>query len=728
MTQNPVPFSLFPARRCRVPVIQAGEIAECGLACLAMVARYHGHDLDLNGLRQRYAFSGAGVSLSGLLAVAQDLELGGRALRIEMSALPRLRLPAVLHWDMNHFVVLVAVNTKQAVIHDPARGRCVLALEEVSRHMTGVALELTPTQSFEPISARLRMRLSSLWSSAQGAQASLFQVLLLSFVLQIAIFAAPFQLQLVVDDALLNGDANLLVVLALGFGALVLGQAMIEALRNWVIQLMGNTMVFQVMGNIVQHLVRLSAGYFEKRHIGDLMSRMGSLRPIEDALTRGLVMSLVDGVMAMIAVAILFFYSVQLTFVVLGMLALSLLVSLVMIAPFRRAAEEEILAQAKEQTHLIETIRAIGTIKIMGREAERLAHWRNLFAQITNAANSRAKLQVILAAIQQAIAGLQSVVVIYLGASLVISKQGFSVGMLLAFLSFRQTFTDRFMNLVNQWFQFRLLGLHLDRLGDIVAAPAEYEPAKCAPRRFEGHLRLSQVGFRYGATDRPVLSNVDLSIVPEDFIAITGPSGGGKTTLVKLLLGLAEPTSGVIELDSLAATPELWRAWRDSVGYVSQSDCLLNGTIADNIAFFDADLDIGRVHAAAQMAQVHEDILRMPMQYLSLVGDMGSTLSGGQKQRVLLARALYRNPRILVLDEGTANLDPQTEEVIADLIQRLPITRIVVAHRPALIRRARRVLHVAGGTVLEALPGRDAAHDEEPRSASHGQAEMRRPA
>jgi len=278
--------------------------------------------------------------------------------------------------------------------------------------------------------------------------------------------------------------------------------------------------------------------------------------------------------------------------------------------------------------------------------------------------------------------------------------------MLFAFLSFRQTFTDRAIALINEAVQFRLLGLHLDRIADIVTTEAE--PASDAPAiEAKGALRAKNVSFRYGASDAFVLEDVTLAIEPGDFVAFTGPSGGGKTTFVKLLLGLHHPTDGFIEIDGHKAMRESWRAWRANVGVVAQDDRLLSGTVADNIAFFDPDLDMARVQAAAMAAQVHDDIIRSPMQYLSLVGDMGSTLSGGQRQRVLLARALYRQPKILILDEGTANLDERTEEAIAELVAQMTITRVIVAHRPALIRRANRVFHVEGRSIKEISAQRD---------------------
>jgi ATP-binding cassette subfamily B protein RaxB len=363
--------------------------------------------------------------------------------------------------------------------------------------------------------------------------------------------------------------------------------------------------------------------------------------------------------------------------------------------------EEEILARAKEQSHLIETVRAATIIKLMGREAERESAWRNLYAEVTNASISVGKYHLSFAFIQTLLSGLVNVMIIFLGARLILAGEGFSAGMLFAFLSFRNTFNERAVGLINQLVQFRLLRLHLERLSDIVTAVPETETAAVPRLDVRGTIKVRELSFRYGVADQLVLDDVDFEVAPGEFVAITGPSGGGKTTFLKLLLGLHRPTSGTIDLDGRRPDPDLWRAWRAHVGVVSQDDRLLSGTIADNIAFFDPDLDMAKVQAAAAAAQVHDEIMRTPMQYLSLVGDMGSTLSGGQRQRVLLARALYGQPRVLFLDEGTANLDEGTEEAIADLIEKMPITRIVVAHRPALIRRATRVLLVKERRITE---------------------------
>jgi ATP-binding cassette subfamily B protein RaxB len=479
-------------------------------------------------------------------------------------------------------------------------------------------------------------------------------------------------------------------VIALGFGGLALAQAGLEALRNWSLRIYGQLFTFQVTGNLVRHLLRLPAGFFEKRHLGDILSRLGSVQPIQDAITRGLVAALIDGVMAFAAALILFFYSALLAGVVLAGVGLQLCIAVAFYQATRTRMEEEIVAKAKENSFLMESVRAAVTIKLLGREAEREAGWRDAYASVINAGFRTGKLQIGQSFLQSAITGVQAVLVTYLAARMILAGEGFSIGMLFAFLMFRQTFTDRAVGLINQGFQFRLLRLHLDRVADIAANEPE-TAGPVPPIRVKGGIRAEGLAFRYGAGDPLILEEVSLTIAPGGFVAITGMSGCGKTTLIKLLMGLYPPSHGKIELDGQLADAGRWRAWRRHIGFVAQDDRLLSGTLADNIAAFDPDLDMRRVEAAAEAAQVAADIDRLPLRYLSLVGDMGSTLSAGQRQRVLLARALYRDPTILFLDEGTANLDDATEEKLADLVASLRITRIIVAHRPALIRRAEKV-------------------------------------
>ena len=685
-------LNLSRVKRC--PVIIAAEGAECGLACLTMIGRYYGHDIDLNGLRQRFSTSMSGATLRDVMAQADQLGLTSRALRVELDALRQVKIPAILHWDLNHFVVLTRVGAQGATINDPARGARTLSLKELSKHFTGVALELTPASPFATIRARTPVKLNSLWSRSTGFWGAAAQVLALSAALQIATFAMPFQIQLVVDQAIARSDGSLLNVLALGFGALVIVQACLDGLRNWALQAFGNLLTFQMVGNLVRHLLRLPSDFFEKRQVGDILSRVGSTQAIQDALTKGVVSALIDGVMAVIAAVILFVYAPLLAGIVTAAVALNLVAALAFYPSMRARTEELLVASATERTHIMETIRAATTIKLMGGEAQREGRWRNLYARVINTTVSLGRYQINVTLAQTIVTGVSTVLILYLGARSIIAGHGFSVGMLLAFLSFRQTFSDRTMSLINQAVQFRLLDLHLDRLNDIVSAPVEASGEARRVGKVSGALILQGVSFRYGASDPWIFRNIDFEVVAGEFLAITGPSGAGKSTLLKLMLGLQVPTEGQVFLDGQPATPELWRAWRTKVGVVAQDDRLLSGTIADNISFFDPDLDMERVRRAAAQSRIDREIEHKPMQYLSLIGDMGSSLSAGQRQRVLLARALYRDPSALFLDEGTANLDDISEQAIGDLVAGMPITRVIIAHRPELVRRAARVVEI----------------------------------
>jgi len=678
--------------RKRLPVILQTEAMECGLASLTMIAKYYGHDVDLNGMRQKFSVSLKGASLQAIIDMAAALDLGSRALRLDLEHLPQLQLPAILHWDLNHYVVLKKIAGDKVHIHDPALGLKLMSLKQFSEHFTGVALELTPTTNFTKQVAKEKMRLSQLWGRLVGFKRALLQLLILSIVMQLIVLASPFYLQLVVDEVVVKFDAKFLLVLALGFGALAVIQQIASMMREWTILYYGHQMSFQMVANIFKHLIHLPTEFFEKRHIGDVLSRMASTTPIQTALTQSLVAGIIDGLMAVITGIVIFIYSPLLGAIVLASVVLLLMVTSLFYPVLRRTQEETIITQAKENTHMIESIRAATPIKLFSAQSHRISIWRNLFADTINANVAHGKYGIGLNALQGLITGLQTILVVYFGANLILSGEvSFSVGMLFAFMSYRQSFTNSVTSLFNKFIEFRLLGLHLERIADIAHAVPE-TTAMVAPNIQEdavvGHIELRDIWFRYSPADPWVLDDVNLDIKAGDFVALTGPSGGGKTTLLKLMLGLYAPSEGQILVDDHPLTDSNKMAWRRKIGVVMQDDQLLSGTIADNISFFDSQIDMERIYKAALQAQIHTDIVAMPMAYLSMIGDMGSALSGGQRQRVLLARALYKNPQVLFLDEGTANLDADTERVIVDIIASLPITRIIVAHRPEFIQRA----------------------------------------
>lgn len=688
------------SRRMR-PILQS-EGAECGLAAVAMVAAFFGHRVNLSGLRQRFPISMQGATLSDLMGFASALELAPRALRLDLNELGQLQLPAILHWDLNHFVVLESVTAKAATILDPAVGRRVVTLDQVSRHFTGVALELTPTPEFKPVEARVITRLTDLWSRILNYRRAAAQVLILSLALQITALAMPFFMQLTIDQAIAQSDVSVLTLLLFGFLAVFGLNAAIKALRSWVVLALGQSISYQLGGNVVRHLLRLPLQYFESRHVGDLLSRIGSVQPIQSLLTQGLINAVIDAVLAISTLTIMFLISPALGAIVLATTAAFILVGQLIYPALRRRTEEELLARAGEETFLLESMRAIRSIKLFGAETLRENGWRNRYADVVSASYRSRLLGIYLRLSDDIVFGLQFLLVVYFGARQAIDGT-MTIGVLLAFLSYRGSFTASAEALVEQAQQWRLIRLHLERLSDIVGQKREAViVAQPRPGVLAGPaIRADNIRFSYGSTAQPIFDGLSLDIPADGFVAIVGPSGSGKTTLLRILLGLLQPSGGQILIDGMPLGDSSMASWRGRIGAVLQDDHLLTGTIADNISFFGDRVDPDRVAAAARMARIHDEIVQMPMGYHSLIGDMGAALSGGQRQRIMLARALYRDPDALFLDEGTANLDDDNEAAIADMIARLPITRIVVAHRPALIQRASLVLRVEHGKIVE---------------------------
>jgi ATP-binding cassette subfamily B protein RaxB len=690
----------------RLPMVRQAEAAECGLACLAMVASYHGYRTDLNALRRRYPASQNGVTLRALIRVAIHLQLAARPLRIEMHHLAELRLPAILHWDMTHFVVLKSVARKGIVIHDPARGERLISLAEASKHFTGVALELSPTEGFVRQDERRALPFSVFWSELKGSNHALIQVLVLSVALQILVLAAPFYMQITVDEVIARGDVDLLFVLALGFGLLMLVRAATTAIRSLVLLILQNVLHFQLGSRLFHHLIRLPTSFFEKRHIGDILSRFTSLQPIRNLLAEGMIAAVIDGVMALLTLAMIVFYSGLLSVIVAAAIVLYAVVRLALYRTLWTRTEATIQAGAQESSNFIETVRAVQTVKLFNKENERESQWLNRYAEVVSTNVRLGRTKITFAAVNDLIFGFETIISVYLAATLVLSNQ-LTVGMVFAFMAYKQHFIEKSVGLIEKALDFRILGLHLERLSDIALTPLEkgHDKPLSYLRPLRGRIELRNVFFRYAESDPFVLENIDLVIEPGEFVTIMGPSGGGKTTLIKLMLGLIEPTHGELLIDGVPLTTIGARVYRESVAAVMQEDQLLSGSIADNISFFDSEYDAERVMECAQLAGIHDEIMAMPMTFNSLVGDMGSSLSGGQKQRVLLARALYREPRILFLDEGTAHLDGENERLINASLCRLNITRISVAHRSEMASGADRIVNIARtGQSLAAYP------------------------
>lgn len=687
----------------RLPMVLQIEATECGLACLAMVAGYHGHHADLATLRSSFPLSLKGAGLARVVEIAQRLNLGTRALKLDLDQLGQLRLPCILHWNFNHFVVLKEIVGRNAVIHDPAQGICKLSIDVLSRSFTGVALELWPTNGFEPSKAAPRIKLRALLGTVSGLSRSLIQILLLALALEVFALVQPFFLQWVVDDVIVSADRDLLMVLVLGFALLLLMTQATDAIRAWILMYFGTMLNVQWRANVFTHLLSLPVRYFERRHLGDIVSRFGSINAIQHTLTASFLSAVIDGLMTLVTLALMFIYSRVLGCIALAAMTAYGLLRWLWYQPLRRASEEEIVREAKQQSHFLETVRGVKAIKLFNRQAERRARWLSLLVEQINVSLHVQKLQMLYHQLNGLLFGIEGLLIIWLGARMVMDGQ-FTVGALMTFNAYKGQFDSRVGSLIDRYFEVRMLQLQGERLADIVLErPESGTSLRNVPGEtdnFVASIELDAISFRYAEGEPMVLDNVSLVIEPEESVALVGASGCGKTTLINVLLGVLEPTAGKVRVGGLDVERLGLDRLRALVGTVLQDDVLLAGSISENISFFDPQADVQWIAECARLAAIHEDIVVMPMGYNTLVGDMGTVLSGGQKQRVLLARALYKRPKILLLDEATSHLDLQREQQVNTAVSALRMTRVIIAHRPETIASATRVVRLDGGRIV----------------------------
>lgn len=539
--------------------------------------------------------------------------------------------------------------------------------------------------------------------ACNGLWRALTQILLLSLALQVFVVLAPFYMQWVVDQVLVSADRDLLTVLGLGFGLALLLQVGIGLLRGWSVVYLPSRLGLQWMGNVFAHLLKLPLDYFEKRHLGDITSRMSSVQAIQRTLTTSFVEALIDGLMAVVTLGLMLFYSWKLALVTLLAVVLYLVIRAIAYQPVRDRTEQQLIAAAKQQSHLLESLRGMQSLKVAGEESQPRSTYDNLMHDTVNQDVRLARMGLGFNSASHLVFGIERVAVIWIGAILALQNV-FSVGMLIAYLAYKDQFAGRMAALVDKWVEFRMLRLHGERLADIVLTPPEEQEAKpeILPPS-DTHIVVEGLSFRYADGEPWVLRGCSFNVEPGESVAVIGASGCGKSTLVKLMLGLLTPTEGSISVGSHDLQKVGPRSIRSVMGAVMQDDQLFAGSLADNIGFFDPEMDQAGVETAAMLAAVHDEIAAMPMGYHSLIGDMGSSLSGGQKQRIILARALYRNPKLLFLDEATSHLDLTRERQVNDAVKQLKLTKVIVAHRPETIASADRVLVMDHGKIAKEL-------------------------
>lgn len=686
-----------------IPTILQTEATECGLACIAMVAHYYGYESDLISLRRRFPISQKGSNLNQLIQICNQLKLVSRPLKLELEDLNQLKTPCILHWDFNHFVVLTDMSGQKVTILDPAFGKRIMHINEISEHFTGVALEIWPNTDFEKKEEKTQIELKSLIGHVRGLWKSLGQVLVLALALELFSLISPFFMQWVIDHVIVSADQDLLTVLAIGFTILMLLQQLISVLRAWIMIYMSTHLNIQWRANVFNHLLHVPVSYFERRSLGDVVSRFGSIDNIQRTLTSTFLEAILDGIMTVFTLILMFVYSPKLAWIAITTMSLYALIRWIWYAPLKRATEAEIIHAAKQSSHFLETVRGAKTIKLFQRQDLRRSAWLGLLVNQVNAGLTGEKLGLGFRVANGLLFGFENILIIWLGAALVL-EGNFTVGVLMAFIAYKNQFDGRVAGLIDKFIEVKMLKIDTERLSDIVLT----EPEKLFSdhqnndfSQLKNAIEVKNLTFKYSDNDPLILKGINFNIPMQQSVAIVGPTGCGKTTLLNVLLGVFRQNEGEIKVMGHDIDQVGLNAVRDQISTVLQDDLLFAGSIADNISFFDQTPDLEWIYECADIAAIHQDIVNMPMGYQTLVGDIGNMLSGGQKQRILLARALYKKPKILFMDEATSHLDIAKEKEVNAKLKTLNITQIIIAHRPETIATADRVIALEGGLIVE---------------------------
>jgi ATP-binding cassette, subfamily B, bacterial CvaB/MchF/RaxB len=684
------------------PLYLQMEAAECGLACLAMVCAHYGNDVGLDALRKRFDVPRAGMTLQQLRLLAEGMAMTATSIEASVGELKSVGLPFIAHFKQGHYVVVTAVKSSVVSVLDPAEGEKHLSLSQFSELYAGVGLQLSPSPVFRRMAPAPKLELLTFLKSLPDLQGALIKLFIFSVSLECVALLSPYYMQITVDHVMVTADLDLLSILALAFLLLLACQGAFTAMRGWAVSQLTQSVGYQVFSHVNRHLFRLPIEYFLKRQIGDITSRFDSLSQVTQSLTRSSIEILLDGVVCMGSLTMMFVYSTQLGLIATGAALLTIVCKAVVFASSIRIVGEKVHLEARRTSHLIESMRVLHAVKMARVEDIRCSTWSRATHKIFGKALQLDRINLASSTVMVVGSGLSHCAVVWLGANLILSGQ-MSLGMLFAFLAFQANFTNRAAGFFDKSLSLRSLKSHFGRVGDILFTEMEPYAPPGAVQLPDAPVALiaNNLAVRYSANEPFVVRGINFAVEAGKMVCVTGPSGSGKTTLLGGLCGLFPASEGSVQIGGIALTGANRSAVREHVSIVLQYDDLLEGAIEENIAFQKDPIDRDWVMECARLAVVHDDIMRAPKGYKTILGERGNGLSGGQRQRVLIARALYQKPKLLFLDEATSNLDVATERLLLENLRQSGITVVMTAHRPDAIAMCDKVFDLSKNKWLD---------------------------
>ena len=691
---------MFPSKS--VPIIMQQEASECGLACLAMAAQHYGSGISLEELRSRFEVSSRGTSMRDLKQWGDRIGLNARCVEITAEEVSQLRLPAIVHWEGNHWVLVTRVSRgnqlKGAMLHDPATGKRWVSRGELLDKFTGYAVDFEKGVQLQRSTPQPRLQFGHLVRSFPGLGLAVFQLFIVSVILEIIALLTPYYTQIVMDHVLVTGDNDLLVIVAAGTGFLLIFQTIFTAIRGWSGVVLSQSVGYQLYVHVIRHLFKLPINYFLRRQTGDLISRFDSIGQLAQALTRTSIEITLDAIISIGTVIMMFLYSSTLTWLVLSLFLMMMVVKVIVFASSQRVTSERVYLEAKRQSHLIESLRGIHAVKMADAMLTRAQQWSELTKKVQDKNVSTDRINLLSNLIMNTCTGLAHLLVVFLAAKMILANQ-LSIGMLFAFMAYQGSFAARASAFIDRVLWLRTMSVHFDRAGDIVfTKPESPVDLHKTGQPKASTIEVVDLAYRYSAPDEPIFRSVSLKVNAEEMVAIVGPSGTGKTTLLGVLGGLLVPSEGALSYDGERLHGGNILALRKRVAFVFQNDELFEGSIEENISFFSLPIDRDRIKRCAQLACISSEIESWPQQYRTRLSEQGAGISGGQRQRILIARALYLQPSLLIMDEATSHLDVATEKRLLQNMKGLNITIIMSAHRPDAISFANRIYSMSSKT------------------------------
>ncbi|HEX6489286.1 MAG TPA: peptidase domain-containing ABC transporter [Candidatus Dormibacteraeota bacterium] len=700
---------MIPLRSRRVPYVPQMEITDCGAACLAMTLGYFGREVSVAELRQATGTGRDGVTAFAIAEAARAFGLEARGVRVDVEELALLPRASILHWDFDHFVVFDGLARDGVKVLDPGVGRDKVSREQFSRSFTGVAITFEPGEAFVRDRTRATTRGRSLTRFLQPVFAQrrqLAAVIAASILIQLLALAVSVFSRVLLDTILPAGDRSLLVALTAGLLGVAGFQVLSSLLRAKQLLWLRTHADRVITSRFMRHLVDLPYSFFLQRSDGDLMMRVASNSTVREILTSSVLSAALDGGAVLVYLVILLLLNAPMALVTilcgLGEVAVLVLSR----RGYRRLTAENLSAMARTQGHVAQVLAGIESLKASGTEGRAIERWADLYTEELRTSVAKGELNAVVESVLSGLRIAAPLLVLAVGAVNVLDG-ALSIGALVQLSLIATGFLTPLATLVSNGMQMQSVGGYIARIQDVLDKPREAETTGRLDHRLRGAIKAESLSFRYASEAPLVLRDVGFEVGPGMWVAIVGRSGSGKTTLARLLLGLYPPTRGRILFDGVDLAELDLRSLRRQVGVVPQAAYLFAGSIRDNIALHDAGLPLDAVRDAAELACIDADVVAMPMGYDTVLADGGASLSGGQRQRLALARALAAEPRIMLLDEATSDLDTVTEAAVMANLTSLNVTRVVVAHRVSTIAAADLILVVEDGRLAE--QGR---HDE----------------